>query len=364
MKKSPSFPRSLAAAFLLLYAFCALVPAAMYRAVHAQGMGSSPQRAGQEWEEADSGPSSALESGASSAEENPSSIPGFLDGITPGSGSGQAVFTLYDTAAGQSLTVPEREFVKAAVACEMDLSAPEEALKAQALATYTYYCRQRQDGQQIACDTENWLVYVPQEAMEARWGEDFAQYNALLDKIADEVSGQLLTWQGEPILAAYFAISPGATEAAENVWSPDAGEEHPYLQAAASPGDMFSDGYRSTAEFTAEEVRELLASAGLPEPEGEPESWLAGLEYTPSQMVKSALLGGEKVSGTRLREIFGLRSASFQCTVEEGTFRFQVQGWGHGVGMSQAGAVFLAKQGADYREILAHYYPGTQIAAG
>lgn len=355
MKKAASPFRSIATAFLLLYAFFALVPAAMYRAAQAQG------ETGGQTEKSENRESQAEESTAGNSASPP---PGFLDGLTPMAGTGQAVFTLYDTATGETLTVPEREFVKAAVACEMDLSAPEEALKAQALAAYTYYCRQRQDGQQIACDTENWLVYVPQEAMEARWGEDFAQYDALLDKVVDAVDGQLLTWQGKPALAAYFAISPGATEAAENVWSPDAGDDHPYLQAVASPGDMFSDGYRSQVEFTAEEVRELLSAAGLPEPEGEPESWLTDLEYTPSQMVKSALLSGQAVSGTRLRELFGLRSASFQCSVEEGVFRFQVQGWGHGVGMSQAGAVFLAKQGADYREILAHYYPGTQIAAG
>lgn len=34
---------------------------------------------------------------------------------------------------------------------------------------------------------------------------------------------------------------------------------------------------------------------------------------------------------------------------------------GHGVGMSQRGAQALAQRGADYREILAHYYPGTEL---
>ena len=40
---------------------------------------------------------------------------------------------------------------------------------------------------------------------------------------------------------------------------------------------------------------------------------------------------------------------------------FTTNGYGHGVGMSQWGAKALAEQGADYRAILAHYYPGTEL---
>ena len=65
------------------------------------------------------------------------------------------------------------EFLPAALACEMDLSAPEEALKAQAVALYTFYSYQRAQHQgeaaHFACDTANWLVYVPQSALEERW---------------------------------------------------------------------------------------------------------------------------------------------------------------------------------------------------
>lgn len=46
-----------------------------------------------------------------------------------------------------------------------------------------------------------------------------------------------------------------------------------------------------------------------------------------------------------------------------GSFVFKVYGWGHGVGMSQYGAIQMAKDGSDYKEILTHYYPGTTIKA-
>lgn len=46
-----------------------------------------------------------------------------------------------------------------------------------------------------------------------------------------------------------------------------------------------------------------------------------------------------------------------------GTFVFRVYGWGHGVGMSQEGAIKMAKDGSGYEQILTHYFTGTKIKA-
>ena len=70
---------------------------------------------------------------------------------------------------------------------------------------------------------------------------------------------------------------------------------------------------------------------------------------------------GQTVQGTTLRKALGLRSACFTVVCQSGTFSFTTRGYGHGVGMSQWGAKALAEQGADYRAILAHYYPGTEL---
>lgn len=47
----------------------------------------------------------------------------------------------------------------------------------------------------------------------------------------------------------------------------------------------------------------------------------------------------------------------------EGKFIFHVYGWGHGVGMSQDGAIKMAKDGSSYDEILTHYFTGTTVKA-
>ena len=65
--------------------------------------------------------------------------------------------------------------------------------------------------------------------------------------------------------------------------------------------------------------------------------------------------------GTRLRQLFGLRSTDFELSYNGSDFVFTVAGYGHGVGMSQYGAKLMAESGADYQSILAHYYPSTSL---
>ncbi len=356
--------RRLLLVLLAVYGVYTLVPAAVY--MSAGGLGAQKQEAAQR--EASPSPSPQASLPPSPAE---SLLPNFLEGAAlPREQGEEETFTFYDVATDQVLTVPADEFLTAAVACEMDLSSPKEALKAQAVAAYTYYTRLKGSGQanggDFACDSENWLVYVPQSAMQARWGEDYDKNLALLQGVVEEVRGQLLTWQGEPALTTYFAISSGSTEAAANIWDPGASEACPYLRPVASPGDRLSDGYSSTVTLTEEAFREAAAGSfaqGEPDLSGPAEEWLTDIEYTPAGTVKRARLGGVEVTGVEMRTVFSLRSACFSLTAQGGSLTFHVRGWGHGVGMSQAGAVFLAKQGADYKEILAHYYPGTQLTS-
>ena len=69
-------------------------------------------------------------------------------------------------------------------------------------------------------------------------------------------------------------------------------------------------------------------------------------------------------TGRKLREsIFSLRSTAFEVDYDPDgdQFLFTTYGYGHGVGMSQVGAGYYAKQGWDYVEILEHYYSGAVV---
>lgn len=359
--------------FLLIYAACTLIPAGVSALGH---LGDSTEPVSANLTPSPS-PSPSLSPSTSSTptptptpapdsspEATDQALPGFLDTRElPSSNQEEDVFTLYDSATGETFQVSAEEFLPAALACEMDLSAPDEALKAQAVALYTFYCNQRAqndgDGADFACDTANWLVYVPQSAMEERWGENFASYYEKLQSITAEVRGQVLTWEGEPIQACFFAISSGNTASALEVW----GQDLAYLPSVASPGDCLSDGYLSTVSFTAQQLQDAAKAAWGDELDftGPEEEWVKDLEVSPSGYVTAATVGGKTVTGEELREALGLRSACFSMSCQEGTFTFTVRGWGHGVGMSQAGAMYLANEGASYQEILAHYYPGATL---
>ena len=70
---------------------------------------------------------------------------------------------------------------------------------------------------------------------------------------------------------------------------------------------------------------------------------------------------GIKTSGRDIRTWFDLPSANFSVETSGDSLSFTTYGYGHGVGMSQYGANDMAKKGKTYQEILAHYYPGTQL---
>ena len=89
--------------------------------------------------------------------------------------------------------------------------------------------------------------------------------------------------------------------------------------------------------------------------------WVEALGRDESGRVSSVRIGGTEISGAALRQLFSLRSTAFDLVYEDGWFVFTVTGYGHGVGMSQYGAKVLAEDGVGYREILAHYYPGTEL---
>ena len=77
--------------------------------------------------------------------------------------------------------------------------------------------------------------------------------------------------------------------------------------------------------------------------------------------VKTVSVGGVTLKGSAVRAALGLRSACFEWETTGERLVFHVTGHGHGVGLSQHGANAMALSGADYREILTHYYTGVTV---
>ena len=264
------------------------------------------------------------------------------------------------------------EYTRCAIAAEMPADHHLEALKAQGVAALTYALRQAMEqrslpeedrdpslhGADFAADPGNNRGYMTEENARLFYGEQFDYCWNKITQAADTACRCVALWDGEPIAAAYHAISAGeTTERAENIWvSP-----LPYLVEADSSWDILAPGYKSTVTIADGQLKGLLTAAGatlLPDPS----SWLAVEERSDAGYVTSIRAGSITLHGNQLRNLLGLRSAAFELERTRDGYTFYVRGYGHGAGLSQAGADYLARQGWGFDEILLHYYTGITLA--
>lgn len=271
-------------------------------------------------------------------------------------------FYFEDQSTGQVVELSCRDYVLGAVAAEMPVSWPDEALKAQAVAAHTYmlYCRDhsaRENGAWITADPARRQGCLTEPVLRSYWGTAYEQNYARLSALVDEVLDDILYYESAPACTSYFAISNGQTEASENVW----GSALPYLISVDSSTDHSADNYEYTATFSDEQVQQALSGLGITADLAAQESWFGPAELSPAGYTKTLSVCGQTISGTALRRALGLRSTCFTVQYQSGNFSFTTRGYGHGVGMSQWGAKAMAEQGQDYAAILAHYYPGTQL---
>ena len=252
------------------------------------------------------------------------------------------------------------------VSAEMPASFEEEALKAQAVVarTYTLYKIVNNDGKHgkadICDDSTCCQAWISKENRFARWEESEQEEN--WKKIVNAVNstqGKIITYQGKPINAFFHSNSGGETEAPIEVWG---GSGYPYLQSVSTAGEDAYSQYSSEAEFTEEEFVEKIKEVHSDfEINWKEDNCIEVTEYTEGNRVKTIKIGNLELSGVEVRTIFGLRSANFKVTREGGKIKFEVTGYGHGVGMSQTGADSLAKEGKNYEDIIHHFYTDVEI---
>ena len=258
------------------------------------------------------------------------------------------------------------EYLYGVVSAEMPASFEEEALKAQAVVarTYTIYKIVNNDGKHgeadICDDSTCCQAWISEQDRKDRWDEDEKEENwNKIVKAVNSTQGKIVTYNGEPINAFFHSNSGGTTEAPIEVWG---GSGYPYLQSVATAGEDAYSQYSSEAEFTEAEFEEKIKELHSDfEIDFEDENCIKIEEYTEGNRVKTIKIGNLELSGVEVRNIFGLRSANFTVTIEDGKIKFEVIGYGHGVGMSQTGADSLAKEGKTYEEIIHHYYTDVEI---
>ena len=272
--------------------------------------------------------------------------------------------TIQDGDTTEQMTL--ERYLTGVVRGEMPASFEMEALRAQAAAERSYVYYQLSAGRKDAHPDADFCTdhtccsaYLSETAAREKWGGDFAPWNTRVEQAVSDTDGQVVLYNGRPILAVFHSSSAGRTAAAGDVWSGDL----PYLVSVDSPeGEETVPNYYSTVTFTAAEVKEKLLAA---HPElklsGTPDRWFGAAAENGSGRVETVSVGGTDIEGTELRRIFGLRSACFTVAADSESVTFRVTGYGHGVGMSQYGANQLAREGKTWQEILEWYYTGATV---
>ncbi len=247
-------------------------------------------------------------------------------------------------------TMTLEDYVVGVVGGEMPASFNSEALKAQSIIARTYALKKIEQNQILKDDVSN-QVYKDNNQLKALWGSSFDTYYNKIKKAVEATKGQTLTYGGKYIEAVYHSTSNGMTEDAIAVW----GNNFPYLKPVDSHWDLDANTYLRETE---KEFYVLSSIIGL---DFTAETNIEVLSRTAGNRIDKIKINDKVFTGIELRNLLGLRSADFDIKIENGKTFITTRGYGHGVGMSQYGANGMAKEGYNYKQILEHYYPNTNI---
>lgn len=313
-------------------------------------------------------------------------------------------------------TLPLETYLYYVLPSEMPSDFPMEALKAQAVCARTYAMLQIRQGRmaQYGADVDDTTAYQVYHAQ----GTSEAAIQAV-----DETAGQYLSYQGEPIEAFYYSCSCGHSTTAD-IWRGSAGRDYSYLVyqdygRLEQESPWFQWSYQAK-QFDLEALRSRLLTTLAQNKDyirifkGEGDSREGWTEITERSKMEDAIRGMSAVQDIRVQERLAgevadclhIISGSYHILIESeyhirsvltaegyvlvkqdmsisegltlvpsGFFEIETVkqdgnligyvlkggGFGHGVGMSQYGAKYLAEEGRDYEYILTYYYQNVTI---
>ncbi len=205
-------------------------------------------------------------------------------------------------------------------------------------------------------------AWISKDDRLAKWPEEERNQNwAKIEEAVYSTKGQVIEYEGQVIDAFFHSNSGGKTEIPVNVWG---GTDFPYLTVVETAGEDAYSQYSSEVTLSKKEFESKLKtkykdfSINWAEADA-----IKIIEYTDGGRVRTLKIGNKNLSGVEARALFGLKSANFNCKLENENIKFSVIGYGHGVGLSQTGADSMAKSGANYKDIILHFYANVEIVS-
>ncbi len=254
------------------------------------------------------------------------------------------------------IKVKLEDYVIGVVAGEMPVSFHIEALKAQAVAGRTYALKRIEYNKNKKFDIVNGVlnqVYLDSNTLKEMWKEN---YNVNILKISDAVfttKGEYIEYNNKIADTLFFSTSNGFTENSEEIF----GFELPYLRSVQSIWDeKVSPVFKDNKSYSLSEFYNLIK---IPYQDN---LQINVIKKSSTGRILELKINGYKKLGSEIVDELKLRSNDFNIIKQDNNIIIKTIGYGHGVGMSQYGALGMAKEGYLYDEILKHYYQGTQIA--
>ena len=251
--------------------------------------------------------------------------------------------------------VPLEEYIVGVLAGEMPVYFELEALKAQAVASRSYVLKRleyNKDSEYDVVDSVLNQVYLDDNYLKEAWGKDYVVNINKLRTAVNETIDEYLEYDGEIIDALFFSTSNGYTEDASIVFN----LELPYLKSVESKWDaQTSSVFNSQKTMSLQEFYEKL---GL---EYKKQLSFNVLERSDTNRIIKLEINGNMLNATDVYNKLGLRSTDFNLTQVGTNVVIDTKGYGHGVGMSQYGALGMAKEGYNYMQILEYYYTDAEI---
>lgn len=260
--------------------------------------------------------------------------------------------TVTNTLTGTRVTGNAVDIVAQNIQAEMGEGYHIEALKAQAVAAYSWLLK---NGSASGKAPRLPLKTPSAKCLQA----------------AEAVAGQVAVYNGEVATTFYFAISAGRTAESKDIWEGSI----PYCKSVDSSVDKSVSGFETVRKYSADTVADIakdLLKINLNSIKDK-NKWFSCTYDANGLYCSTIKIGSVSKKGPYMRDTFFtaarvgasnvLRSSAYTIEYDEKTdmFIFTVKGYGHGVGMSQAGANVYAKKGWNYEKILKHYYTGITL---
>ena len=247
------------------------------------------------------------------------------------------------------------EYVKGVLAGEMPTSFDLEALKAQAVAARSYVLKKMEQNKEQDYDVVDTVmnqVYLDDATLKEKWKDKYEEKNNKIKQAIVETKGEYMTYNNEVIEAFFFSTSTGKTENSGEVFQ----TQLPYLKSVDSAWDEeVSPVFSQDNNLSLEEFYQKLNI------EYNPNLKIEITKTTSTGRIKELKINDHEFKANDIYQKLNLRSTFFDIKQKDNQVEITTKGYGHGVGMSQYGALAMAKKGYKYQDILQYYYQGVEI---